>query len=213
MLVYVHAQSLSHVWLSAILWTVAHQAPLSMEFSRQECWSGLPFPPPGDLPNPGVEPTSPEAPALAGGFFTMEPLPPHKSWQLLVSHLDSFTSIFLSLILITKSCIWESKTAHKREMKISLWKEQTRPILSSVQFSHSVMSDSLWSHRLQHTRPLCPSPTPRVYSNSCPLSWWCHPTISSSVAPFPPTFNLSQHQGLFKWVNSLHQVAKVSLLS
>ena len=54
----------------------------------------------------------------------------------------------------------------------------------SVQFSHSVMSDSLWSHRLQHTRPPCPSPTPRVYSNSCPLSQWCHPTISSFVIPF-----------------------------
>ena len=55
---------------------------------------------------------------------------------------------------------------------------------SSVQSSHSVMSDSLRPHGLQHARPPCPSPTPRVYSNSCPLSWWCHPTISSSVVPF-----------------------------
>ena len=54
---------------------------------------------------------------------------------------------------------------------------------SSVQFSHSVMSDSLWPHGLQHARPPCPSPTPGVYSNSCPLSWWCHSTISSSVVP------------------------------
>ena len=46
------------------------------------------------------------------------------------------------------------------------------------------MPDSLWPHGLQHTRPPCPSPTPRVYSNSCPLSQWCHTTISSSVAPF-----------------------------
>ena len=46
------------------------------------------------------------------------------------------------------------------------------------------MSDSLWPHRLQHTRPPCPSPTPGVYSNSCPLSQWCHPTISSSIDPF-----------------------------
>ena len=51
----------------------------------------------------------------------------------------------------------------------------------SVQFSHSVVSDSLQSPRLQHTRLPCPSPTPEVYPNSCPLSWWCHPTISSSV--------------------------------
>ena len=54
----------------------------------------------------------------------------------------------------------------------------------SVQFSHSVMSDSLWPHESQQDRPPCPSPTPRVYSNSCPLSWWCHPAISSSVVPF-----------------------------
>ena len=56
--------------------------------------------------------------------------------------------------------------------------------LNSVKFSHSVMSDSLGPHGLQHARPSCPSPTPRAYSNSNPLSWWSHPTISSSVVPF-----------------------------
>ena len=55
---------------------------------------------------------------------------------------------------------------------------------SSVHFSHSAVSDSLWSHGLQHARLPCPSPTPGVYSNSCPLNWWCHPTILSSVVPF-----------------------------
>ena len=54
----------------------------------------------------------------------------------------------------------------------------------SVQYSHSVMSNSLQPHESQHTRPPCPSPTPRVHSNSRPLSRWCHPTISSSVVPF-----------------------------
>ena len=77
----------------------------------------------------------------------------------------------------------------------------------SILQSFLVMSDSLWPHGLQHARPPCPSPTPRVYSNSCPLSQWCHPATSSSVVPYPPAFNLSQ--GLFKWVSSLHQVAKV----
>ena len=55
------------------LWTVACQAPLSMQFSRQEYWSGLPVPTPGDLPNPGIEPVSFSSPALAGGFFTTKP--------------------------------------------------------------------------------------------------------------------------------------------
>jgi len=56
--------------------------------------------------------------------------------------------------------------------------------VSSVQFSHSVVSIFLWPHGLQHARPPCPSPTPGVYSNSCPLSRWWHPTILSSVVPF-----------------------------
>ena len=61
---------LSSVQLFATLWTEGRQAPLSMGLSRQEYWSGLPFPPPGDLPNPGIKPTSFACPALAGGFFT-----------------------------------------------------------------------------------------------------------------------------------------------
>ena len=56
--------------------------------------------------------------------------------------------------------------------------------ISSVQFSHSVVSDFLRPHESQHSRPPCPSPTPGVHSNSCPSSWWCHPAISSSVVPF-----------------------------
>ena len=76
---------------------------------------------------------------------------------------------------------------------ISLNKYQKSPDLrrfhfshSSVQFSCSVVSDSLWPHEQQHTRPPCPSPTPGVHPNPCPLSRWCHPTISSSVVPFSP---------------------------
>ena len=60
----------SNVQLLAILWTAAHKAPLSMGFSRQEYWSGLPYPPSGYLPDPGIEPMSLTSPALAGGFFT-----------------------------------------------------------------------------------------------------------------------------------------------
>ena len=75
----------------------------------------------------------------------------------------------------------------------------------SVQFSRS---DSLRPHESQHARPPCPSPT-GVHSNSCPSSQWCHPAISSSFVPSPPAPNTSQHQGLFQWVNSSHEVAKL----
>ena len=75
-------------------------------------------------------------------------------------------------------------------------------VLNSVQFSHSVVSDSLRPHGLQHRRLLCPSPTPGAYTNSCPSRRWCHPTISSSVIPFStfqsfPTSGSSQMSQLF----------------
>ena len=68
----------------------------------------------------------------------------------------------------------------------------------SVQFSCSVMSDSLQPHGLQHARLPCPSPGPSVYSNSCPLSWWCHPTISSSVVPFSSCLESLPASGSFQ---------------
>ena len=81
----------------------------------------------------------------------------------------------------------------------------------SVQFSSFAQScPTLWPHESQNARrPLCPPPTPGVHSDSCPSSWWCHPAISSSVIPFSSCPNPSQYQGLFQWVNSLHEVAKV----
>ena len=71
---------------------------------------------------------------------------------------------------------------HQREFIIDHVSEIDQ--FSSVQLSRSVVSDSLWSHGLQHARSPCPSPTPRAYSNSCPLNQWCHTTISSSVIHF-----------------------------
>ena len=82
-------------------------------------------------------------------------------------------------------------------------------VRSSVQFSRSVVSGSLQPHESQHDRPLCPSPTPWVYSNSHPLNRWCHPAISPSVVPFSSCPNPSQYQSLFQWVSSSHEVAKV----
>ena len=69
-----------------------------------------------------------------------------------------------------------------------------------IQFSsvHSVMSNFLWPHGVQHARPPCPSPTPRVYPNLCPLSQWCHPTISSSVVPFSSCLQSSPASGSFQ---------------
>ena len=92
-----YAGVLSHVWLFVTPWTVANQTLLSMEFSRQEYWSGLLCPPPGDLPNPGIEPTSP---ALAGKFFTAPPVKPcislsklyylFRSWKLPITFFSKF---------------------------------------------------------------------------------------------------------------------------
>ena len=123
-------KSLSHIRLFATPWTVAHQAPPSMGFSRQEYWSGLPFPSPYS-------------------------------------------------------------------------------INSNIQFSRSVVPNSLRPHGVQHARISSPSPTPRAYSNSCPSSQWRHPTISPLSSSSPPAFNLSQHQGLFQLVSSSCQEAKV----
>ena len=74
--------------------------------------------------------------------------------------------------------LWHPQIEITNIVKIIIFHNLT---ISSVQFSHSVVSDSLKRHELQHARPPCPSPTPGVYSNSSPLSRWCHPTISSSV--------------------------------
>ena len=124
----VKVKLLSHVWLFSTAWTVAHQAPPSTGFSRQEYWSGVPSP------------------------FPI--------------------------------------------------------VIGSVQFSHSVMSDSLWPHELQHTRPPCPLPTPGVQTHIHWVSDAIQPSHPLS-SPSPPAPNPSQHQSLFQWINSSHQVAKV----
>ena len=123
-----HAQLLQSHLILCDPWTIAHQAPLSMGFSRQY-WNGLLRPPSGEL-NP-----------------------------CLLCHL------------------------HCRQILYPLSKVGS-PIKVSDQFSHSVVSGSLRPHESQHTRPPCPSPTPRVYSDSRPSSQWCHPAISSSVVLF-----------------------------
>ena len=86
----------NHAQLFVTLWTIACQAPLSMGFPRQEYWSGLPFPSPGELPNPGIKPTSLTSPELAGRFF----LTTSANWEVL----------FNPRLLISHSVVWENNS-------------------------------------------------------------------------------------------------------
>ena len=152
------AQFFGRVQLFATSWTVAHQAFLSMEFSRQEYWSGLPFPTPGNLHNPGTEPESLLSPTSAGRFSTI--VPPGKPSYRISS--------------VAQSC----------------------PTLCEP------MHCSTPGFPVHHQLPeLAQTPVHWVSDTIQPS----HPLSS----PSPPAFNLSQHQGLFQWVSSLYQVAKV----
>ena len=131
------------------------------------------------------------------GFFNIDwfdLLAIQESLTSLFQHNSSKASILLHLALFIiqlshphmttwKTVAWTIWTFVGKVMSL-LFNMLSRFVISSVQFSLSVVSDYLWPHGLQNTRPPCLSPTPGVYSNSCPLSWWCHPTISSSVIPF-----------------------------
>ena len=93
---------------------------------------------------------------------------------------------------------WHRNTTALQYNSFSPLPKSTPHTSPSVQFSHSVVSASLRPHGLQHARPPCPSPTPGVYLNSCPLSWWCHPTIASSVVPFSSCLQSFPASGFFQ---------------
>ena len=95
----------------------------------------------------------------------------HALYHVILSHLEIAERLGMWLVSLLQKAEPSALNGHSRAF-------------SSAQFSCSVMSNSLWPHRLQHARLPCPSPTPRSCSNSYPFSWWCHPTISSSVVPF-----------------------------
>ena len=105
-----------------------------------------------------------------------------KKWSSEVVWIGDFKFLLSSEIssncIVRKSCILPSIITHLKQSEIIICS------LDSVQFSHSVVSDSLRPHELQQARAPCPSPTPGVNPNSCPLRRWCHPAISSSVIPF-----------------------------
>ena len=118
---------------SATPWTVACQAPLSMEFSRQESWNGLPFPSPEDLPNPGIKPTSLASPVLAGGFFTTS-----NTWET----RGSPTSTDLSSVSL--STIWTSVYflfPHRNDYRGILWILEEMIIAVYFEFSKFYRSD------------------------------------------------------------------------
>ena len=92
----------------------------------------------------------------------------------------------------------ENSISMPQKLKTQLPHNPARPLVGiSVQFSNSVVSNSLWPHGLQHARLSCPSPIPRAVSNSRPLSWWCHPTISFSVVPFSSSLQSFPAAGSF----------------
>ena len=130
--------------------------------------------------------------AEPGGLLSMG----SQSWTWLTRLSSSSTILWTSVHS-------SSGTLCTRSNPLNLFITST--VYSSDQISRSVVSDSLWPHESQHTRHPCPSPSPGVHSNSCPLSRWCHPAISSSVVPFsscpqslPPSKSFPMSQ-LFTW--------------
>ena len=101
-----------------------------------------------------------------------------KSWMIMKWSLPNYTLLPTQILFPRVNTTFIHPSDENKQM-IEISHQ-----LHSVQFSHSVMSNSLWPHGLQHTRLPCSSPTPGACSNSCPFSRWCHPTISSSVVPF-----------------------------
>ena len=135
----------------------------------------------------------------------------HQHESVIGIHMSLF--LWTSLYLPPPTSFYPSRLAQSPVWTLASYSKFPLAIyftyMCSVQFSHSVLSNSLQPHGLQYARLFCPSPTPRAYSNSCPLSWWYHPTISSSVVPFSCCLQSFLALGSFQWVSSSHQVAKV----
>ena len=212
----------SHVRLFATPWTAAYQAPPSVGFSRQEYWSGVPLPSPLNDHAPAAAAKSLQScPTLCDpidGSPPGSPIPGILQARILEWVAISFSNAWKWKVKVKSfSRVWLFATprtaAYQAPPSMGFSRQEYwsgLPLPSplndhSVQFSHSDMSDSLQPRESQHARPPCPSPTPGVYSNSCPLSRWCHPTISTSVVPFsscsqslPAAGSFSTSQ-LFAW--------------
>ena len=139
-------------------------------------------------------------------------------WYLSFSEL--FHLVYNALEVQTCCCKWQDFLPFYGWVIWCIYTIYSSPIyghFSSVQFSHSVMSNSLQPHESQHTRPLCPSPTPGVHSDSRPSSWWCHPAISSWIVPFsscPQSLQASESfpmSQLFAWGGQSTGVSALAL--
>ena len=172
-------------------WTVAHQAPLSVGILQARIlqWVSMPFSRVSSQPRDQTQVS-----CIAGGFFTFWAT----IWQITkfllyqtMQHYklrcfgllprtskNMFLDFCITCIIVQNTLLCCPGLAYGKTVHLG------RVISSSVQFSHSVVPDSLWPHESQHARPPCPSPTPGDHSDSRPSSQWCHPAISSSVFPF-----------------------------
>ena len=105
-------------------------------------------------------------------------------WMMGLITATSGLAHSIALIIFHAETLWCWCSWKQRNWDGIAWCKKPGSLGSPLQFSCSIVSDSLWAHGPQHARPPCPSPTPGVHPNSCPLCQWCHPTISSSVVPF-----------------------------
>ena len=178
---------LSHVWLFASLWTVACQHSLSMGFFRQEYWSGLPFSPLGNLPNPGIKPASPMSSALQTDSLPTE-----------LSGNPLFYSIIASMFFPTYH-FWHHK------------KYQSFPYLQNMLFSSVAQSCPTLCNPMNHSTPGLPVHHQLQEFTETQVCWASDAIQPSHPLSFPspPAPNHSQHQSLFQWVNTSHEVAKV----
>ena len=185
-------QSLSHVWLFVTPCTAAQQAPVSSTISQSL------------LKLMSIESVMPSNHLILCCPLLLSPsiFPSIRVFSSELVHLHHMAKVLECQLQHLLGCLYNWGKArckyHKYwekcpAVKVLLWSlswvcfsggDRREEGFSSVQFSRSVVSDSLQPHRLQHARPPCPSPSPGVYPKSCPLNRWCHPTISSSVVPF-----------------------------
>ena len=150
---------------SATLWTVALQALLSVGFSRQEYWSGLPCPPPGDLPDPGIEPPSPTSLALAGGFVTT-----NGTWEALYSLIRPQTGLpqVVMMLILSISLTWIRGSVACLSVRTGT------PLLWALIVVQSLSLVWLFvTHGVRQARLPCPSPSPGVCSDSLNTNYCC----------------------------------------